>query len=159
MPAKDGFTVLEEINFDTLFTRVVVLTAAEDDRDVIRVIRLGTRGVVLKQSAVDLLIQEHPTGLCRRDFGSTTRMSGNAGCLNRSMQYHLNINPLFKDGVYDPGKTAGKKAIHFTRKLAQGIDTREIDVDAVVAKQGGMSALGRSVHALFARSPVTGTTK
>jgi DNA-binding NarL/FixJ family response regulator len=57
MPDKDGFAVLEEINVDTLSTRVVVLTAAEDDRDVIRVMRLGARGVVLKQSATDLLIR------------------------------------------------------------------------------------------------------
>jgi DNA-binding NarL/FixJ family response regulator len=35
MPDKDGLAVLEEVNFDTLPTRVVVLTAAEDDRDVV----------------------------------------------------------------------------------------------------------------------------
>jgi len=57
MPDKDGFAVLEEVNFDTLPTRVVVLTAAEDDRDVIRAMRLGARGVVLKESAIDLLIK------------------------------------------------------------------------------------------------------
>ena len=31
MPEKDGLSVLEEINFDSLPTRVIVLTAAEDD--------------------------------------------------------------------------------------------------------------------------------
>ncbi|MGB6900943.1 MAG: response regulator transcription factor, partial [Candidatus Acidiferrum sp.] len=53
MPDKDGLAVLEEVNFDTLPTRVIVLTAAEDDRDVVRAMRLGARGVVLKQSATD----------------------------------------------------------------------------------------------------------
>jgi DNA-binding NarL/FixJ family response regulator len=57
MPDKDGLAVLEEINFDTIPTRVVVLTAAEDDRDVIRAMRLGARGVVLKQSATELLVK------------------------------------------------------------------------------------------------------
>ena len=57
MPEKDGLGVLEEINFDTLPTRVIVLTAAEDDRDVVRAMRLGARGVVLKQSASDLLLK------------------------------------------------------------------------------------------------------
>jgi two-component system, NarL family, nitrate/nitrite response regulator NarL len=57
MPDKDGLAVLEEVNFDTLPTRVVVLTAAEDDRDVVRAMRLGARGVVLKQSATDLLVK------------------------------------------------------------------------------------------------------
>src|SRR5580693_1788665 len=55
MPEKDGLSVLEEINFDSLATRVIVLTAAEDDRDVVRAMRLGARGIVLKQSASDLL--------------------------------------------------------------------------------------------------------
>ena len=53
MPEKDGLGVLEEVNFDSLPTRVIVLTAAEDDRDVVRAMRLGARGVVLKQSASD----------------------------------------------------------------------------------------------------------
>src|SRR5580693_4748798 len=57
MPDKDGLAVLEEVNFDTLPTRVIVLTAAEDDRDVVRAMRLGARGVVLKQSATDLLVK------------------------------------------------------------------------------------------------------
>jgi len=45
------------MNFDSLSTRVIVLTATEDDRDVVRAMRLGARGVVLKQSATDLLIK------------------------------------------------------------------------------------------------------
>src|SRR5713226_9439394 len=57
MPEKDGLAVLEEVNFDTMPTRVIVLTAAEDDRDVVRAMRLGARGVVLKQSASDLLLR------------------------------------------------------------------------------------------------------
>ena len=57
MPEKDGLGVLEEVNFDSMPTRVIVLTAAEDDRDVVRAMRLGARGVVLKQSASDLLFK------------------------------------------------------------------------------------------------------
>ena len=57
MPEKDGLGVLTEVNFDSLPTRVIVLTAAEDDRDVVRAMRLGARGVVLKQSASDLLLK------------------------------------------------------------------------------------------------------
>jgi len=57
MPEKDGLSVLENVNFDALQTRVIVLTAAEDDRDVVRAMRLGARGIVLKQSASDLLVK------------------------------------------------------------------------------------------------------
>jgi two-component system nitrate/nitrite response regulator NarL len=57
MPDKDGLAVLEEVNFDTLPRRVIILTAAEDDREVIRAMRLGARGVVLKQSAAEVLLK------------------------------------------------------------------------------------------------------
>jgi two-component system, NarL family, nitrate/nitrite response regulator NarL len=57
MPEKDGLSVLENVNFDSLQTRVIVVTAAEDDRDIVRAMRLGARGVVLKQSASDLLVK------------------------------------------------------------------------------------------------------
>src|ERR1700688_3732105 len=57
MPDKDGFAVLEEENFDTIPTRVIVLTAAEDDRDVVPAMPLGARGVLLKESAIDLIVK------------------------------------------------------------------------------------------------------
>src|SRR5258705_2567065 len=57
MADKDGLGVLEEVNFDQHRTRVVVVTAAEDDRDVVHAMRLGARGVVRKQSATDLLMR------------------------------------------------------------------------------------------------------
>jgi DNA-binding NarL/FixJ family response regulator len=57
MPDKRGLAVLEEVNFDTVPTRVIILTAAEDDREVIRAMRLGARGVVLKQSATEVLLK------------------------------------------------------------------------------------------------------
>ena len=41
----------------TLPTRVIVLTAAEDDRDVVRAMRLGARGVVLNESAIEVLVK------------------------------------------------------------------------------------------------------
>ena len=57
MPDKDGLAVLEEVNFDSLPTRVIVLTATEDDREVVRAVRMGARGIVHKDSATDLLIK------------------------------------------------------------------------------------------------------
>src|SRR6202049_844903 len=57
MPDKDGLAVLEEVDLDSLTTRIIVLTAAEDDRDAVRAMRLGARGIVLKQSASDLLVK------------------------------------------------------------------------------------------------------
>jgi two-component system, NarL family, nitrate/nitrite response regulator NarL len=57
MPGKDGLAVLEEANLDSLTTRIIVWTAAEDERDAVQAMRLGARGIVLKQSASDLLVK------------------------------------------------------------------------------------------------------
>jgi two-component system, NarL family, nitrate/nitrite response regulator NarL len=57
MPGKDGLAVLEETSLDSIATRIIVLTAAEDERDAVRAMRLGARGIVLKQSASDLLVK------------------------------------------------------------------------------------------------------
>src|ERR1700749_3823037 len=54
MPDKDGLAVLEEVNFDSLPTRVVVVTDAEHDRDLVRAMRLGARGGVLTKSETEL---------------------------------------------------------------------------------------------------------
>ena len=57
MPEKDGLSVLAEVDLSSLPTRIIVLTAAEDERDVIRAMRLGARGAVLKRSASDVLVK------------------------------------------------------------------------------------------------------
>src|SRR6266851_4709363 len=57
MPDKDGLAVLEEVNFDTLPTRVVVLTAAEDDREK-EIVQLVAQGFRNKEIGEKLFISE-----------------------------------------------------------------------------------------------------
>lgn len=57
LPDRDGLSILEEMNPESTPTRVIVLTASDDERDIVRAMRLGARGVVLKQAATDLLIK------------------------------------------------------------------------------------------------------
>jgi CheY-like chemotaxis protein len=76
MPDKSGLAVLEKVNFDTLPIRAVILTAAEDDRDVVRAMRLGARGVILKQSATDLLVKSiHHEGEAHYEHGIIVHIS------------------------------------------------------------------------------------
>lgn len=57
MPKMDGLAVLREMQKEKLPTRVVVLTAALDEDEVLEAIRLGVQGVVLKEMAARLLVQ------------------------------------------------------------------------------------------------------
>jgi DNA-binding NarL/FixJ family response regulator len=57
MPAGDGLAVLRAIDAEGLLTRVVLLTAGLEDTQLLDAIRLGARGVVLKDMAPQLLVE------------------------------------------------------------------------------------------------------
>ena len=57
MPAKDGFAVLREMRKEKMPTRVVVLTATLNEEGLTEAVRLGVRGLVLKELAPKLLVQ------------------------------------------------------------------------------------------------------
>src|SRR5207245_5620692 len=57
MPAKDGLGVFLEMRKEKLLTRVVVLTATLDEEGLTEAVRLGVRGLVLKELAPKLLVQ------------------------------------------------------------------------------------------------------
>ena len=57
MRGKDGLEVLRELEAEGSAPRVVLLTAGLEEDDVVEAIRLGVRGVVLKEMAPRLLIQ------------------------------------------------------------------------------------------------------
>jgi DNA-binding NarL/FixJ family response regulator len=57
MPGDGGLGVLREMKKGKLSTRVVVLTAALEEDQLAEAIRLGARGLVLKELAPALLVQ------------------------------------------------------------------------------------------------------
>jgi DNA-binding NarL/FixJ family response regulator len=57
MPRKDGLGVLREMKKENLPTRVVVLTATLEEEELAEAIRLGVRGLVLKELAPKLIVQ------------------------------------------------------------------------------------------------------
>ena len=56
MPAPDGLAVLRELYGEGLSTRIVLLTAQLDEDEVLEAVRLGVRGVVLKEMAPQMLV-------------------------------------------------------------------------------------------------------
>jgi DNA-binding NarL/FixJ family response regulator len=57
MPRMDGLTVLRELRQTEIVTRTVVLTASLGAHEVLEAVRLGARGVLLKEMAPDLLVR------------------------------------------------------------------------------------------------------
>lgn len=57
MPVKDGLEVAREIRKENLPTRVVLLTAVLEERELLEAVRLGVQGIVLKEMAPQMLLR------------------------------------------------------------------------------------------------------
>src|SRR6476469_3128477 len=57
MPGLDGLATLQRLQAVRNRTRVIVLTASDDKNEFVQAMKLGTSGIVLKQTATELLIK------------------------------------------------------------------------------------------------------
>ncbi len=57
MPELDGLATLQKLQLAKRKTKVIVLTASEDKNEFVQAMKFGTSGIVLKQTATDLLIK------------------------------------------------------------------------------------------------------
>jgi DNA-binding NarL/FixJ family response regulator len=57
MPGLDGLGALQKLQAARNKTRVIVLTASDDKNEFVQAMKLGTSGIVLKQTATELLIK------------------------------------------------------------------------------------------------------
>jgi DNA-binding NarL/FixJ family response regulator len=57
MPGLDGLATLQRLQAVKNKTRVIVLTASDDKNEFVQAMRFGTSGIVLKQTATDMLIK------------------------------------------------------------------------------------------------------
>src|SRR6266849_2685453 len=99
MPNLDGLAALQALQQNNRRTRVIVLTASEDKNEFVQAMKLGCSGIVLKQTAPDLIVKSirkvhsgeiwldsHTTAAVMRQFsthleGGTT--SGQPGAKGR----------------------------------------------------------------------------
>src|ERR1017187_4433851 len=57
MPGLDGLATLQRLQTTKNRTRVIVLTASDDKNEFVQAMKLGTSGIVLKQTATEMLIK------------------------------------------------------------------------------------------------------
>jgi DNA-binding NarL/FixJ family response regulator len=55
MPGLDGLSVLQQLKYSAAKTRIIVLTASEDKNEFVQAMKYGCSGIVLKQTATELL--------------------------------------------------------------------------------------------------------
>ena len=89
MPGLDGLSVLQNLKSSGTRTRIIILTASEDKNEFVQAMKLGCSGIVLKQTATELLyksirkvhggeiwLDSHTTAAVMRQFASPSRVGG-----------------------------------------------------------------------------------
>jgi DNA-binding NarL/FixJ family response regulator len=92
MPNLDGLSTLQALQQTSKRTRVIILTASEDKNEFVQAMKLGCSGIVLKQTAPDLIVKSirkvnsgeiwldsHTTAAVMRQFSTGLEGSGGAG--------------------------------------------------------------------------------
>src|SRR5437763_13163543 len=90
IPNLDGLSALQALQQTNKRTRVIVLTASEDKNEFVQAMKLGCSGIVLKQTAPDLIVKSirkvhsgeiwldsHTTAAVMRQF--STALDGGTG--------------------------------------------------------------------------------
>jgi len=91
MPNLDGLSALQTLQQTNKRTRIIVLTASEDKNEFVQAMKLGCSGIVLKQTAPDLIVKSirkvyageiwldsHTTAAVMRQFQTGTEGGGSA---------------------------------------------------------------------------------
>ncbi len=92
MPNLDGLSALQAMQQSNRKTRVIVLTASEDKNEFVQAMKLGCSGIVLKQTAPELIVKSirkvhageiwldsHTTAAVMRQFAQPGEMIGGPG--------------------------------------------------------------------------------
>src|SRR5690348_6399273 len=91
MPNLDGLSALQALQQTNKRTRVIILTASEDKNEFVQAMKLGCSGIVLKQTAPDLIVKSirkvhggeiwldsHTTAAVMRQFAAPGEIGGSS---------------------------------------------------------------------------------
>lgn len=123
LPGRRGLTVLEEVRRLGLPSKTVLLTGAVSENELLEALRLGVRGVVLKEMAPESLVR------CIREVhagGSWLESDFLARALERLLE---------REGVAGPGRRAlTARELTIVRMVASGLHNREVADDLCITE-------------------------
>ncbi len=141
LPGRRGLEVLEEIQREGLPTRTVLLTGAITEDELLEALRLGARGVVLKEMAPEMLVR------CIRKVRSG-ELWFESDFLGRAVE-----GMLSRDGVAGRGRRAlTVRELRIVRMAATGLHNREIAAELSITE----GTVKVHLHNIYEKLAVTG---
>jgi DNA-binding NarL/FixJ family response regulator len=141
LPRNGAFTVLRRMQRERLSTRVVLLAAASDDREVLDAVQLGARAVILKEMPPEAFVT------CVR------KVHGGEQWLDEHRVGRL-VNKLLKNGgpMQPAARQLTPRETEIARLAVRGVPTREIAARLAV-KQGTVKI---HLHSIYEKLNVGG---
>jgi two-component system, NarL family, nitrate/nitrite response regulator NarL len=141
MPGKDGLAVLHELRQMELPTRVILLTAAIDEDNLLEAMHLGVGGVVLKEMAVQLLIQ-----CVRKVYAGDQWLERHS--IGRAMEKMLRREA----GTREVARLLTSRELEIVRLAASGLRNKEIASKLAISEGTVKVHLHRSYEKLHVDS-------
>ncbi len=127
MPQGSGLDAIPAVLKISPNTHVLVLTASDDREDHVRAFRLGAKGVILKDSARQTLMQAIRT-VCHGDVWMDPRMSG---ALADELS-HMGDSEGFS-GRHETGLT--ERELEIVRLVASGYKNKEVGATLTISER------------------------
>ncbi len=115
MPGTDGLAVLRTMASLGLETRAVVLTAAVSDEQLLEAVRLGARGVVLKEAAPARLVEAVREVYAGREWIEP-------GLVSRALRRMMSR----ENGLREAVQTLTPRELEIVRLVAEGLRNRAV---------------------------------
>lgn len=136
MPELDGIATLHALQADPSTTKVIVITASDERTDYVQAMRLGSRGILLKQTSPDLItksIRKVHAGEIWLDRETTAAVmdsfSNTPGATNAN---HAQPKPPLKSRDRSP---LSARELEIVQLVAQGYKNKEMAEKMFISEQ------------------------
>lgn len=143
MPRADGVTVLRHMHEQRLPTRTVLLAAVVDDDDLLEAIRLGVKGIVLKEMAPQVLVE------CLREV-----YVGGQWFEQRAVGDAMDKLVRREAAAREVGGMLSRRELEVVRGVAQGLRNRQIAERMGIAE----GTVKLHLHTVYTKLGVDGRT-
>jgi two-component system nitrate/nitrite response regulator NarL len=130
MPGVDGFGALQRLQKLNRKTRVIILTASEDKNEFVQAMKLGCSGIVLKQTAAELIIKS----IRRVHAGEIWLDSNTTAAVMRSFSSPLDGAPQGSMRARDRSPLSNRER-EIVALVAQGYKNKEMAEKMFISEQ------------------------
>jgi len=144
MPGLDGLAVLRRVVENKLNVRVIILAGSITDNEVIEAMRLGVKGIALKEMAPALLVQSIRKVAAGGTWLEKDAVSRVMDRLLQSEEWHEQLN-----------QTLTRREVEIVRMVVSGLNNRDIGEKLFISEGTVKSHL----HAIFEKVGVKSRTQ